>query len=259
MIHEQAPAEDAKEVEAKQFSLKFSRQYYEEAKVVELEKRLGESSPNGAAGPKRWVVALRHAPRSNWHESGRYYYPSSSAIFVTPLTDPSVANFTAAYPSLVRSRDQLRSILPLDRAGFYALMAKGRDPLGTVPYLPSEPFNNAGNSLLAHYKHLDFPWGSGFRTLTYYRQGETGYGATNVELTYDFQGLSASGDYYISARLAVRHPALPDSIDDKKAKLEETVAAHIAELRRVNRFKEQDFFPPLAAMDEMLGTLKLKK
>jgi hypothetical protein len=204
------------------------------------------------------VIELKHQPRSNWREGGRYYYPSSSAIYVTPLFDRTVRDFAAAYPSLHENALGLRKILLLDRRQFYA-QTKGGWLSAESLQLPDEPFSNAGACLLAHYKRLTQPNATGYRVLTYYRNAMAGYGATNTELHYQYQGLTTDERFFLTARLAVRHDRLPDSIDDPRAERDETPVAERAERRRINGWKEESFFPPLPALDEMIGSIQIKR
>jgi len=97
--------------------------------------------------------------------------------------------------------------------------------------------------------------GDGCRFVTCYRNGETGYGATNEELLYNFQGMTKRNDFYISARLAVRHDQLPDSIDDPRSASDETEREKRAENGRIDRWSDKSFYPPLAQLDSMLESL----
>ncbi len=239
-----------------EIALTFDRAHFEKVEVHILPKAPGSASPFAAAGPKRHVVALHHPPRSAFRGEGRYYYPSSSAIYVTPLSDPSVKDFTAAYPSLQKNAMALRSLLLLTPREFYRRLEPSADP--EPLQLPDEPFSNSGAALLAHYKRLRQPRANGYRVLTYYRQGTAGYGATNTELTYQYQGLTADERFFLTARLAVRHDRLPDSIDDPRAESDETEAEERAERKKINGWKEATFFPPLPALDEMIGSILIK-
>ena len=238
-------------------SLRFDNRYYDRAKIVVVPKVLGPATPAGSTGPKRLALELSHRPRSTWKGAGRYYFPSGSVIYVTPLFDASVRDFAAAYPSLHRNAQTLREILPLTRQEFYKRVERP----ATAPdrfFLPDEPFSNTGACLLAHYKRLAQPRSIGYRVLTYYRNSIAGYGATNAELHYQYQGLTADRRFFVTAQVGVRHDLLPDSIDDPRAASNETEAEQMAERRRINRWKEDSFFPPLPALDEMIGSLQIK-
>lgn len=263
-----------------EFALTFNKTYFDKVEVQVIPKATGPASPSGATGPKRRVLALHHRPRSAFHAEGRYYFPSTSVIYVTPLFDKSVKDFAAAYPSLHANFVALQKILLLSRPQFYSQVDRrsndreSRAPTEWTPFskprtreeaakdhgpltLPDEPFSNAGACLLAHYKRLTQPSGTGYRVLTYYRNASAGYGATNAELLYQYQGLTADEKFFITAKIAVRHDKLPDSIDDPRADSDETEAEQQAERRRINRWKEGSFFPPLPALDEMIGSIQI--
>lgn len=261
-------------------SLAYDSSFFDAATLSILPKVLGRASPQGPAGPKRYVVELKHQSRSQWHEGGRYYFPSSSAIYVTPLFDRSVRDFAAAYPSLHENALTLQKILLLTRRQFHAAVdrqSNGRDSRAAIEWtpfsrpmtteqrakqreplaLPDEPFSNTGACLLAHYKELTQPHCTGYRVLTYYRNAKAGYGATNTELHYQYQGLTADERFFVTARLAVRHDRLPDSIDDPRANSQETEAEQRAERKRINGWKAETFFPPLPALDEMIASIRV--
>lgn len=187
----------------------------------------------------------------------RYFQPSYSMIYITPLRDVGVPNFQRAYPTVAENYGRLQRLLashPTDLDRYYEEIFKR-----TQNYeLPDEPFNNAGAALLARPRFWHLKWGTGVRFLTYYRQGKAGYGATNAELFYNFQGVTSDKHYYISARLAVRHSALPDSIDDRRAASEGTTQENRAEYQRINSWNDETFFPKLTDLDEMMGSLRIK-
>jgi hypothetical protein len=247
--------------ESGKFTIQYCKDYYENVRLEPLPKKIGEANHFGVdVGPARWVLLLSHPPRSSWRPSEpRYYWPARSEIYITPLFDRTVSDFATAYPWLTRSLRSLELMLhekPSQKQFYSQFRLWMRDPRRE---LPDEPFNNAGEGLLAHFRLLEFPWGRGFRLLTYYANGITGYGATNAELLYNFQGLTTDQHYYVSARLAVRHPALPDSIDDPKAAQEDSKEAVEAEQRRVNQFSEDTFVPSLGDLDMMVRSLQIRR
>ena len=82
-------------------SLAYPSKYYRDAKILALPKKTNgdEPGPPFNVGPARYVIELtphRQAQRL----SGRYYYPSYSVIYVTPLHDETVADFDKTYPGL---------------------------------------------------------------------------------------------------------------------------------------------------------------
>jgi hypothetical protein len=238
-----------------EIAVSFDKRHFEKVELNIIPKCPGRASPEGATGPKRRVLTLRHQPRSAFKGAGRYYYPSSSAIYVTPLFDSSVKEFAAAYPSLHENALGLRKLLLLSRREFEARAEQWKHP--DPVQVPDEPFSNAGACLLAHYKRLNQPRCTGYRMLTYYRNGSAGYGAINAELQYQYQGFTRDERFFITAKLAVRHDLLPDSIDDARAASDETPAEQLAERKGINRWKEDSFLPPLTVLDAMIGSLHI--
>ena len=72
--------------------------------------------------------------------------------------------------------------------------------------LPSIASFNAGQLFAAQIQIIHFTNGSGVRFLTEY--GQYFATANNVDLFYQFQGLTSDGKYYIIAILPVSHPLL---------------------------------------------------
>jgi len=238
------------------FSLSYPRKYYLDAKIHMLSKKIDseETGPPFNVGPARYVIEL--TPRKQEQRlSGRYYYPSYSVIYVTPLHDDTVADFDKAYPGLSGNARLLHQLLKDRPNDLYAWTAQRSAPShGWI--LPDEPFSNAGALLLARFRIISSSWGDGCRFLTYYRNGKAGYGATNQELLYNFQGTTKRNDLYVSARLAVRHDRLPDSIDDPRAASDETEQEQRAEHDRIDRWPDKSFYPPLTQLDSMMESLQ---
>ena len=238
-------------------SLSYPKKYYEGAKIRGLPKityQDGKGPPFGV-GPARYVIELIPRHQQPRH-GGRYYYPSYSVIYMTPLRDQTVANFDRAYPGLSGSADLLHELLKERPNDLYAWTVRRSRPSGGW-VIPDQPFNNAGACLLAKFRTISTTWGDGCRFLTYYRQGKAGYGAANEELLYNFQGMTKDNQFYISARLAVRHDRLPDSIDDPKAASNETEEEQRIEHDRIDRWPDRSFYPPLTALDSMIASLQI--
>lgn len=72
--------------------------------------------------------------------------------------------------------------------------------------LPSIAYFNAGQLFAAGIKVINFKNGAGVRFLTEY--GQYYATANNIDLFYQFQGLTSDGKYYIIAILPVSHPLL---------------------------------------------------
>jgi hypothetical protein len=95
---------------AEKLSVLYPKKYYENAKIHALPKKIyreGEGPPFDV-GPVRYVIEVsphRQQPR----KGGRYYYPSYSVIYVTPLHDETVADFDKAYPAFGPTRAYLEN------------------------------------------------------------------------------------------------------------------------------------------------------
>jgi hypothetical protein len=237
----------------------FDHSYFTAAELIRRPRKVEPKNELPVdVGPPHFQISLLHAPRTSWSpDQPRYFEPSYSTIYITPLSDPVVPDFQKAYPGLFENCTRLKTLLtarPKDLDRYYEAIFKK-----TGKYeLPHEPFNNAGAALLARARFWHVACGDGVRFLTYYQQGKTGYGATNAELLYNFQGLTSDRRYYISARFAVRHPKLPDSIDDPRAASEGSHRENRAEYERINSWKDETFFPKLTDLDQMIGSLRIK-
>jgi len=206
--------------------------------------------------PEQRVISLDSRVRRSLHP-GRYYYPSYNVVFITPLTDQSVKNFSETYRDLVGNAKLLEIVLkerPIDLYEWQLERWKHDEHAGRVPDYPNR---NAAACLLSKFRILRTDWGEGCRFLTYYRNGQAGYGAVNDELFYNFQGKTSTGAFYISARLAVQHPKLPETMDDPRAKMDETDKTLRAEHERIDRWKDDSFYPKLSALDAMLATIQI--
>jgi hypothetical protein len=242
---------------SERLSFLYPTKYYQGAEIRTLRKKIAgeEAGPPFGVGPARYAIELIPDRQQSRH-TGRYYYPSYSVIYITPLHDQSVASFDKAYPGL--SSTLLRELLKDQPKDLYAWTVRRSKPSASW-IVPDEPFTNAGACLLARFRIFSTGWGEGCRFLTYYRNGKAGYGATNEELLYNFQGITKNNDFYISARLAVRHDRLPDSIDDPRAASDETEKEQRAEHDRIDRWPDESFYPPLTRLDSMIKSLKIMR
>jgi hypothetical protein len=122
---------------------------------------------------------------------------------------------------------------------------------------PDLPAGGTAQLLSAAQHYVDFENGLGMRYLSYY--GQMLYPVPDT-VTYRYQGLTESGDLFVSASIAVSLPAkrLPlwdplgfMGVDDPDAMYRE-----IAE-EAVNAMADTDFDPPLSSIDAMLQTMTL--
>ena len=141
-------------------------------------------------------------PLPAFEKGPRYFQPAYSMVCILPLTDKSVADFAKSYPSLNDAGVKLRKLLSRRPARF----SFNKD-------LVDMPFNNASGTIKSRIQYLNFKNGKGVLFLTQYSQELEANPINNEELVCDFQGLSNDGKYYVAARLALTHPALPKGID----------------------------------------------
>jgi hypothetical protein len=251
-------------VSAHGLSFRYPPAFYAAAQIEALPKKLPVQgdSPLFGIGPARWQFSLTWPPKKALPlKKGRYYFPPPSVIYITPLFDRSVRDFRTSYFTLSENATALGQLLSAPARDYspWLKMWNVSTPPGLPDRLPDEPFSDAGEGLCAKFRLCNFPEFHGFRLLTYYANGITGIGATNEELIYNFQGLTKDGRYYVSARLAVHHPALPNDIDDPRAALNETEKAVEAEQKRVNSWKQESFVPPLQTLDDIISSVTIHR
>ena len=241
-------------LEKHKLSFSYSKKYFDSAELVVLPKELKDSFKH--IGPKRWMIHLTHPSRTSMVlKEPRYYFPSSSLVYITPLHDSTVSSFAKAYWQLSENARNFKLLLEDRSKSFAPWLVQWNRQVAPWPWLPDEPWKDAGQGLMAKFRLLENSRLYGFRLLCYYAQGNTGIGATNAELTYNFQGMTKDGKFDVSARLAVRHPSLPDSIDDPRAASGNTEKEVVEEQRRVNSWGDDSFFPPLKALDDMVASI----
>ncbi len=126
-------------------------------------------------------------------------YPLQAKFFEPIIMVYPTAEFEAVSIGATQSLAKLRAILASPSA-----------PL-TNDSIPGIPTFNAGQLFVSNMQVISFQNGSGVRALTQYAQ----YFATvnNFELTYQYQGLTSDGKYYVIAILPVNITFLAS--DDK--------------------------------------------
>ena len=195
---------------------------------------------------KRPLPALAAGPR--------YFHEAKSFVCLFPLADSSVGDFGRAYPQLSEAAGELRRLLRARPA-----MPAKRDEYGYWRGLPDMPLNNASESLLARFQYLDFPHLSGILFLTQYSQEAEPNPANNEELTYNFQGLTRDGRYYVAARFAVTHPSLPKGIDFvNRAGMDKRLLYLRRDERKLKRLAESSFRPSLRSLKALLSSIEIK-
>jgi len=126
--------------------------------------------------------------------------------------------------------------------------------------LPFLPLFNAGQILHTQVAWVNFQNGRGVRFLTEYAQ----YAApvNNTDLFYTFQGLTADGQYYVSAILPVAHPALPADASQIPGGDAEAFAnvyeSYVNDMAlQLAGYGADEFAPNLALLDALIASLEV--
>jgi hypothetical protein len=147
----------------------------------------------------------------------------------------------------------LRELLSLDEAGFAAYVETEGVP--TMSQLTTEQV------LAAQVERVDFQTGSGVRFVT---AGALDVGPlTDAMVYYDFQGLTADSNYYISATFPVNTPVLPDEFeglageayDEFVAQYDEYIGSVTADL---DALALSEFDPDLTLLDDLIRSLTVE-
>ena len=80
----------------------------------------------------------------------------------------------------------------------------------------------------------------------------------NEELTYNFQGLTRDGRYYVAARFAVTHPSLPKGIDFANVERDKKLLYLRRDERKLSRLPESSFRPSLKSLKALLSSVEIK-
>ncbi len=128
------------------------------------------------------------------------------------------------------------------------------------PY-PFLPVWNAGQMMAVQFDYVEFLDGEGIRYLTQY--GQAAWPINNEDLFYTFQGLTADGEYYVSAVLPVMHPDLPTDGDTFIGEeYEEFINGYAEYLDAIQAQLEASaskaFEPRLTTLDGLMQSLTLE-
>jgi hypothetical protein len=121
-------------------------------------------------------------------------YPLQDKFFPAMISVIPVQAYTTLLPDFI----------PGQVAYMQALTSGGLPDSARLPFLP---VFNAAQTFHSNFAVMPFVNGSGIRFLTLYAQ----YAApvNNHDLFYTYQGLTADGQYWVSAVLPVNHASLP--------------------------------------------------
>ncbi len=185
-------------------------------------------------------------PLPAFEKGARYFHPTYSFICVIPLTDASVKDFGKSYPHLNEAAVKLRALLKKRPSKFHYYND-----------MNDLPFNNAGQSIQSKVQYIDFKTGTGVLFLTQYTQEQFPNPINNEELTYNFQGVTNDGKFYIAARLAATHPSLPKGIDFTERIERDEKYRYLKEgEKKLDVLAEDSFQPSLKNLKALISSLK---
>jgi hypothetical protein len=97
-------------------------------------------------------------------------------------------------------------------------------------------------------------WGNAICYITQFTQ-DGGTPANNEELTYIVQGLSKDGEFYVSGDFSIRHPKLPNRVQDTP---ERDKGDYAPDRALLSKQSEGSFTPALDNIRTWLTTLEAK-
>lgn len=251
--------------QAKEIPFKFDSADFGDVRIRQVKK---VNSDDEAVNSKFPIDAPAHScfdleakrPLPAIEKGPRYFYPAYSFVCLVPTSDSSEANFAKAYPNFNKAVEQVRSLIEKKPTVF--------KQFGDVFDFP---YNNAGWSVKAKIRYLEFSKSSGVFFLVQYSQDLTPTPLNNVELTANFQGLTTDGRYYVAARFSLTHHSLPKGIDfvDNRAQhkcleirypaINECVRAYLkVESDKLDKLPDREFQPSIEKLVKLLSTIDPK-
>jgi hypothetical protein len=179
-------------------------------------------------------------------------YPLQGKFFEPQILVYPAQEFETASAGATQSLQKLRAILAIPSA-----------PL-TEDSIPGIPTFNAGQVFISNMQVVSFQNGSGVRVLTQYAQYFAP--ANNLELIYQFQGLTGDGKYYVIAILPVNASFLP--VDDKPDAVipidgvpfpanGPDESYYIAVKQKLNGTSPEAFIPSVTALDALIQSITI--
>ncbi|MEA4812384.1 MAG: hypothetical protein VB108_07445 [Anaerolineaceae bacterium] len=175
----------------------------------------------------------------------KYNHPGS--IHTPRIQISSVSESIKLNPAFEKTVNQLKAIIAKKSAD-------GINP----NELPFPPIFNAARQFSAQQQYLEFKNGSGIRYMTFFTQAITP--TTNDGLMLTFQGLTADGQYYISAILPIFCPLLNG--ESSHTAVDDNFIKNYAEyLKKIEDFlsdtKNEDYKPNLSSLDMMVKSMEV--
>lgn len=183
-------------------------------------------------------------------KGSRYLITASGSLAVVSVENQR--KYTTRYSDEVKELAALRA----------ALMAGDVRALCTAKGGNEIPWMNARRCFHAKARIEQFGWGRAVMFLTTYVQGPTATTPVNNDmLVLTVQGLTSDGRYAVNGHFDIRHPRLPDTMDDRKAagrrifSLKDQEAAAEAWL---DRQPDDSFQPGIAQYTALLAAIDIK-
>lgn len=182
----------------------------------------------------------------------RYMLSASGRLAVVSVEQPK--KYSTKWSDQVQEPENLRTAL--DRGDVRALCtADGGDEI---------PWMNAGRCFHGKARIVSFPWGRAVIFLTTYVQGPTSESpVNNDELVLTVQGLTSDGRYAVNGHFDMRHPRLPDTMDDwgapgrRRFDIGDNKQCSAAEAW-LDRQPDDAFQPTLGQYEKLLSALEIK-
>lgn len=205
------------------------------AETVPREQVEGDEGPFWASAPEHVMFTFEgYAVDGSIHTPAIYVYPAAEFEQVNEFAGGVIAGLNDM------------------------LAARPETPPEPIPFFP---LFNAGQVFHTHFAYLDFANGSGARFVTHYSQAPIVVANDNIFYTY--QGMSADGQYVVSAVLPVTHPSLPETgnqpPDGDWGAFAENYPAYLSALvADLEAQPPSSFTPGLDALDAMIASIRVE-
>ena len=161
---------------------------------------------------------------------------------------------------LLYSVQSIQQAVPSFTTNYLQTLINGQAPgVQDLPYLP---IGESAQMIRVKYRVISFKNGSGIRYLM--QQGQSYWPINNQDVFYTFQGLTSDGKYWISARLGISNPALPENGNtlpngESMDTFDQNFPAYSAALTtQLNSQPGDSFSPTLSALDALISSITIQ-